>query len=73
MARWMCLRCLARSSWLSVSRCFIAVYALPGRSMTFSTIACVTVKLEVSGSGSAATRRSKVGWPQETNPQAASS
>ena len=69
MARWMCLRCFARSSWLSVSRCFIAANA--------SSRACddveqpsrgSTVKDEVSGSGSAATRRSKVGWPQDTKP-----
>ena len=36
--------------------------------MTFSSMAWLTVKLEVSGSGSAATSRSKVGWPQETKP-----
>jgi hypothetical protein len=46
----------------------MAVNASPGRSMTLSTIACVTLKLDVSGSGSAATRRSKVGLPQETMP-----
>ena len=36
--------------------------------MTLSTIAWVTVKLEVSGSGSELTRRSKVGLPQEIAP-----
>ena len=36
--------------------------------MTLSTIAWVTRKLEVSGSGSAATSRSKVGSPQATKP-----
>ncbi len=46
----------------------MAVKALPGRAMTFSTIAWVTLKLDFSGSGSAATSRSKVGLPQETRP-----
>ena len=46
----------------------MAVKALAGRAMTFSTIAWVTLKLDFSGSGSAATRRSKVGLPQETKP-----
>ena len=46
----------------------MAANASPGRAMTFSTIACVTVKLDVSGSGSAATSRSKVGLPQDTKP-----
>jgi hypothetical protein len=36
--------------------------------MTFSTMACVTLKLEVSGSGSAATSRSNVGFPHDTKP-----
>ena len=36
--------------------------------MTFSTMAWVTLKLDVSGSGSAATSRSNVGFPQDTKP-----
>ena len=40
----------------------------PGRCATLSSIAWLTVKLEVSGSGSAATSRSNVGSPHDTNP-----
>ena len=36
--------------------------------MTLSSIEWLTWKLEVSGSGSASTRRSKVGWPQPIEP-----
>ena len=38
----------------------MASKASPGRAMTLSSIAWVTLKLEVSGSGSAAISRSKV-------------
>ena len=41
----------------------MAANALPGRAMTLSSIAWVTLKLDFSGSGSAATSRSKVGSP----------
>ena len=68
MARRMCRRCAGRSSSLSVSRWRIAAKASPGRAMTFSSIAWLTLKLDFSGSGSAATSRSKVGLPQETKP-----
>ena len=63
MARRMCRRCAAGSSWLSVSRCRIAANASPGRPITLSSMAWLTAKLDVSGSGSAATSRSKVGLP----------
>ena len=33
-------------------------------------MAWLTAKLDCSGSGSAATSRSNVGWPQDTNPGA---
>ena len=36
--------------------------------MTLSSIECVTEKDDVSGSGSAATSRSKVGSPHDTKP-----
>ncbi len=68
IARRMCRRCAAGSSWLSVSRCRIAANASPGRPMTLSSIEWLTWKLEVSGSGSASTSRSKVGWPQPIEP-----
>ena len=68
MARLMCRRRAAWSSSLSVSRCRIALNASPGRAITLSSIAWLTAKLDFSGSGSAATRRSKVGLPQETKP-----
>ena len=50
----------ARSSWLSSSSCRIASKALPGRAITDSSIAWVTRKREVSGSGSEAISFSKV-------------
>ncbi len=40
----------------------------PGRLITLSSMAWLTPKLDFSGSGSAATSRSKVGRPQETRP-----
>src|ERR1019366_7950999 len=68
MAWWMCRRRAAASSSLSVSRCRIAVKSTTGRAIKLSSMAWLTVKLDVSGSGSAATSRCKVGTPQETNP-----
>ena len=53
----MCRRCAAGGSWLSVRRCRMAATASPGRSMTLSSIEWLTEKLELSGSGSADTRR----------------
>ena len=44
---------------------------LPGRAITLSSIAWLTRKLDVSGSGSAATSRSNVGSPHDTNPSGA--
>ena len=41
----------AAVSWLSVSSCCIAAKASPGRSITFSSIAWLTPKLDRSGSG----------------------
>ena len=61
MARRMCRRWAGRGSWLSVSSRRSARQPSPGRSSTFSSIECDTAKLDVSGSGSAATSRSKVG------------
>ena len=49
----------------------MASNALPGRPMTLSTIEWLTWKLDVSGSGSAATSFSKDGLPQLTNPSGA--
>ncbi len=46
----------------------MAVNASPGRLITFSSIAWLTANRDFSGSGSAATSRSKVGWPQDTKP-----
>jgi hypothetical protein len=68
MARRVCRICAGRPSWLSVSRCRIAANASPGRATTFSSIEWVTAKLDASGSGGAATSRSNVGLPQDTNP-----
>ena len=45
----------------------MAAKASPGRAATLSTMAWLTAKLDVSGSGGAATSRWKVGSPQETN------
>src|SRR6266700_43856 len=61
-------RWAGRSSWLPVSRCRIDANASPGRAITLSSIAWLTAKLDLSGSGSAATSRSNVGWPHETRP-----
>ena len=46
----------------------MAMQASPGRAMTLISMAWVTAKLDVSGSGDAATSRSKVGSPHDTNP-----
>ena len=46
----------------------MAVNASPGRLITLSSMAWLTAKLDCSGSGSAATSRSKVGLPQPTKP-----
>ena len=46
----------------------IAANALPGRSITFNNIAWLTTKVDVSGSGEATFRRSKVGCPHDTKP-----
>ena len=56
---------------MSSSRWRIAAKALPGRAITDSSIACVTRKREVSGSGSAAISFSKVFSPQLTKPSGA--
>ena len=53
-------------SSLSVSRWRSAAHPSPGRSSTLSSIEWLTVKLDVSGSGGAATRRSKVASPHDT-------
>ena len=58
----------SRGSWLSSSRWRIAANGSPGRAMTLSSIEWVTEKRDVSGSGSAATSRSKVGSPHDTKP-----
>ena len=49
----------------------MAAKASPGREITLSTIACVTTKWLVSGSGWAFCRRSKVLSDQLTNPSGA--
>ncbi len=46
----------------------MAANASPGLVRTFSSMAWLTANRDRSGSGSAATSRSKVGWPHETNP-----
>ena len=45
----------------------MAAKASPGRAATLRTMAWLTAKLDVSGSGGAATSRWKVGSPQDTN------
>ena len=57
-----------RVSWFSVSRRRAAWNGSPGRSIRFISIACVTVKLDVSGSGTDSTSRLYVGSPQDTKP-----
>ena len=49
----------------------MAVNALPGREMTFSSIACVTLKWLVSGSGWASCSFSKLVSDQPTKPSGA--
>ena len=49
----------------------MAAKASPGREITLSTIACVTTKWLVNGSGWAFCRRSKVLSDQLTNPSGA--
>ena len=44
---------------------------MPGREITLSSIECVTLKLDVSGSGSAAMSRSNVLSVQLTKPSGA--
>ena len=59
-------------SWLSVSSRVIASTGSPtGRASTLSTMACVTAKLEVRGSGGASRSRSKVLSVQLTAPSGA--
>ena len=71
MARRMWRRWAGRASWLSVRSWRRARQPSPGRSSTLSSIECDTSKLDVSGSGSATTRRSKVASPQDTKPSGA--
>src|SRR5690606_28533864 len=71
MARRMCCRCRGRGSWLSSSSLRIAWNASPGRAMTLSSIAWVTLKLEVSGSGSDSISRWNVDSVQLTKPSGA--
>ena len=66
MARRMWRRCAGRGSWLSVSSARMAPQPSPGRSSTLSSMAWDTAKLDVSGSGGAATRRLKVSSLQGT-------
>ena len=51
MARRMWRRCAGRGSWLSVRRWRMAAKASPGRAATLRTMAWLTAKLDVSGSG----------------------
>ncbi len=71
IARRMWRNWLRRSSWLSSSSLRIAWNASPGRAMTDSSIAWVTLKREVSGSGSEAISFSKVFSLQLTKPSGA--
>src|SRR6266511_1258687 len=68
MARRMWRRWAGRSSWLSVRRCRIAANASPGRPITLSSMAWLTVNCDVSGSGSASISRSNVGLPYPIEP-----
>ncbi len=64
----MCRRWALRSSWLSVSSRFIAWKQSPGRLITASSMALLTLNREVSGSGSAVCSFSNVSWLQPTKP-----
>ena len=59
-------RWAGRGSSLSMSRWRSAAQPSPLRSSTLSSIAWLTAKLDVSGSGGAATSRSKVSSFQAT-------
>ncbi|CAM5409118.1 hypothetical protein SNARM312S_08376 [Streptomyces narbonensis] len=71
MARRMCRSCALRGSWLSSRSLRIASKALPGRAITESSMMLVTLKREVSGSGSEPISFSKVVSLQATKPSGA--